>query len=174
MKKNKRCLSTILIIILLIVGVNACSKKEVAPSSDTTSTSNHDSSNSDSDTSTSNHDYPNLDSDTTQVNENDGVSIEKKNALSKAQSYSDMFHMSKQGLYEQLTSTAGEQFDKDAAEYAIENVKADWNANALAKAKEYQKDMNMSKKEIYDQLTSKAGEKFTASEAQYAIDNLPN
>lgn len=97
---------------------------------------------------------------------------EQKNALAKAQSYSDTMHMSKQGIYDQLTSEYGEQFPADAAQYAIDNVKADWKANALAKAKSYQETMNMSKKAIYDQLISKYGEQFTAEEAQYAIDNL--
>lgn len=52
-------------------------------------------------------------------------------------------HMSKQGIYDQLTSDAGEKFPEDAAQYAI-----------------------------YDQLTSSYGEKFTQEEAQYAIDHL--
>ena len=49
-----------------------------------------------------------------------------------------MMHMSKQGIYDQLTSEYGEKFPADAAQYAIDNVEADWNANALEKAKLYQ------------------------------------
>ena len=81
-------------------------------------------------------------------------------------------HMSKRGIYDQLVSEYGEKFPEDAAQYAMDNIDADWNANALAKAKEYQKLMAMSASAIYDQLTSDYGEKFTAEEAQYAIDNL--
>lgn len=98
--------------------------------------------------------------------------IEQENALKKAESYSKTLHMSKQRIYEQLTSEYGEQFDADAAQYAIDNIQADFKANALEKAKSYQSSMNMSKQRIYDQLTSSYGEKFTAEEAQYAIDNL--
>ena len=98
--------------------------------------------------------------------------IEYQNALKKAESYSKIMHMSKNGIYEQLTSEYGENFEADAAQYAIDNIKADWNANALAKAKSYQETMNMSKNAIYDQLISEYGEKFTAEEAQYAIDHL--
>lgn len=83
-----------------------------------------------------------------------------------------MMHMSKQGIYDQLTSEYGEQFPADAAQYAIDNLDADYKANALEKAKSYQNTMNMSKNAIYDQLISEYGEKFTAEEAQYAIDNL--
>ena len=99
-------------------------------------------------------------------------STEYKNALKKAESYSKLMHMSKQGIYDQLTSEYGEQFSADAAQYAIDSIQADWNANALAKARSYQNTMNMSKNAIYDQLISEYGEKFTAEEAQYAIDNL--
>lgn len=80
--------------------------------------------------------------------------------------------MSKQGIYDQLTSEYGEKFPADAAQYAIDNMSADWNANALQKAKTYQKSMSMSKSAIYDQLISEYGEKFTKDEAQYAIDHL--
>lgn len=97
---------------------------------------------------------------------------EQKNALAKAKSYSDMMHMSKAKIYDQLTSNYGEGFTAEAAQYAIDNLNADYNANALAKAKDYQSTMNMSKSKIYDQLTSSYGEEFTASEAQYAIDHL--
>ena len=44
-------------------------------------------------------------------------------------------HLSKQGIYDQLTSEYGEKFTEDEAEYAVDNVDADWNENALAKAK---------------------------------------
>lgn len=102
------------------------------------------------------------------------VSFEYRNALIKAESYSQTMNMSKRAIYDQLVSEYGEQFPADAAQYAVDNLKADFNANALAKAKDYQQTMNMSKKAIYDQLISDYGEKFTAQEAQYAIDHLAN
>lgn len=86
--------------------------------------------------------------------------------------YSKTMHMSKKGIYDQLTSEYGEKFPADAAQYAIDNMSANWNENALQKAKTYQKSMNMSKSAIYDQLISDYGEKFTKEEAQYAIDHL--
>ena len=81
-------------------------------------------------------------------------------------------HMSKSRIYEQLTSEYGEGFTAEEAQYAVDNMKADWNANALAKAKTYQERMHMSKEKVYEQLTSEYGEQFTAEEAQYAVDNL--
>ena len=100
------------------------------------------------------------------------VPTEYKSALKKAKTYSDTMHMSKQGLYEQLTSEYGEKFSAEAAQYAIDNLDADYNYNALQKAKSYQETMAMSPEAIRDQLTSEYGEKFTQEEADYAIANL--
>lgn len=98
--------------------------------------------------------------------------VEYKSALNKAESYANGMNMSKKGVYDQLVSKYGEQFSAEAAQYAIDNVVADWNANALAKAKSYQDDMSMSPAAIHDQLTSSYGEQFTQAEADYAIQHL--
>ena len=81
-------------------------------------------------------------------------------------------HMSKQGIYEQLISEHGEKFTEEEAQYAIDNLKADFNENALEKAKSYQETMSMSPEAIREQLTSEYGEKFTQEEANYAIEHL--
>jgi ABC-type Na+ efflux pump permease subunit len=99
--------------------------------------------------------------------------IEYKSALKKATSYANNQHMSKQSVYKQLTSEYGENFSPESAQYAIDNVKSDWNANALYKAKSYQTGQSMSPSSIYKQLISDYGEQFTEEQAQYAIDNLP-
>lgn len=101
------------------------------------------------------------------------VSATKVAALKSAQTYSDTMHMSKQGIYDQLTSDAGDKFDDASAQYAVDHVKADWNKNALKAAESYQKDQNMSPKAIRDQLTSDAGDKFTQDQADYAVSHLP-
>lgn len=100
------------------------------------------------------------------------VPAEYKSALNQAGSYANNLHMSKQGVYDQLVSPYGGKFSAEAAQYAIDNVKADWNANALAKAKDYQSQQSLSPSAIHDQLTSAAGEKFTQAEADYAIQHL--
>lgn len=107
-----------------------------------------------------------------ETKEDTSVPKEYRNALRSAKTYSDMMHMSKQGIYDQLTSEYGDQFDVEAAQYAIDNIKGDYLEAALKSAKNYQETMSMSKDAIYDQLTSEYGEKFTVEEAQYAIDNL--
>ncbi|MDH6674664.1 hypothetical protein M2277_005361 [Paenibacillus sp. LBL] len=100
------------------------------------------------------------------------VPREHKSALKKAEQYAEVMSMSKAGIYDQLTSEYGENFPKEAAQYAIDNIVFDWKENALKKAKQYAESMNMSDDAIYDQLISEYGEKFTKEEAQYAIDNL--
>lgn len=79
---------------------------------------------------------------------------EYRNALSKAQMYVNLMHMSKARLHDQLTSPYGEGFSEEAAQYALEHVKADWKENALKMAETYSSTMHMSKVRIYDQLTS--------------------
>lgn len=108
-----------------------------------------------------------------ETKEDTSVPKEYRNALRSAKTYSDMMHMSKQGIYDQLTSEYGEKFDAEAAQYAIDNLNADYNENALKCGENYKKTMHMSKARIYDQLTSENGEKLlTSEEAQYAIDNI--
>ena len=95
-----------------------------------------------------------------------------QNSVDNRRIYSNLMHMSKAGIYNQLVSEYGEQFSPEAAQYAIDNIKAEWNENALKTENEYQDLMNMSPKAIYDQLVSEYGEKFTQEEAQYGIDHM--
>ena len=100
------------------------------------------------------------------------VPTEYRSALRQADTYANSMHMSRQGLYDQLTSQYGGQFTAEAAQYAVDNVTADWNANALEKAESYSDSMHMSKLGVYDQLISEYGEQFTPEQAQYAIDTI--
>ena len=102
------------------------------------------------------------------------VTEQEQNALTKARMYSDNLHLSKKGIYKQLTSPYGEKFDAAAAQYAVDNLNADYNKNALEQAKAYRDNMKMSKKQVYNQLVSPYGGNFTASEAKYAIDHMDN
>lgn len=100
------------------------------------------------------------------------IPTEYKSALRQAENYSSSMRMSKQGVYDQLTSEYGGQFSDEAAQYAIDHVEADWKENALKSARSYQDTMHMSPEAIRDQLTSEYGGGFTEDEAQYAIDHL--
>ena len=101
----------------------------------------------------------------------DTVPKEYKSALSWAKMYSDTMHMSKAEIYETLLRRS--RFTEEAAQYAIDNVGADWKENALEAAKALRKrEPILSSESIYELLTFKYGKQFTPEEAQYAIDNL--
>lgn len=102
--------------------------------------------------------------------ETDDVPTEYRSALRSAENYIRSGNFSQDGLYRQLTSQF-DQFTPEAAQYAVDNVEADWNAEALDAAESYQESVNMSPAAIYDQLTSDI-EGFTPEQAQYAVDNL--
>lgn len=104
--------------------------------------------------------------------EEEKVPAEYKSALSKANIYAKTMNMSKQSIHDQLVADYGEKFSAEAAQYAMDNIKADWNKNALAKAKIYQDTMSMSPAAIRDQLVASYGEKFTEAEADYAMAHL--
>ena len=91
-------------------------------------------------------------------------------ALGKAKSYNSLFHMSKKRMYRQLTSDF-DKFSNDAAQYAVDHLKADYKYNALFNAKNYRKLFNMSKSRLINQLTSSI-DGFTEEEANYAINHL--
>ena len=108
------------------------------------------------------------------ANEEKSATRLQKAALETAKSYSDDLNMSKEKIYDILTSEVGEKFSKEDAKFAIDHLNADYNKNALETAKSYAKDMHMSNDAIYDILKSPDGEKFTEFEAKYAIDHLDN
>lgn len=57
-----------------------------------------------------------------ETKEDTSVPNEYRNALHKAENYSKMMHMSKQRIYDQLTSEYGEKFTAEEAQYAIDNL----------------------------------------------------
>lgn len=106
------------------------------------------------------------------ITSEESVPVDYISALKSGENYSDMMYMSKIGLFDQLTSEYGDQFSQEAAQYAVDNIDADWKENALKSGKNYQETMSMSPEAIRDQLSSEYGEQFTQEEADYAVENL--
>ncbi|MDK7742645.1 Ltp family lipoprotein [Helcobacillus massiliensis] len=102
----------------------------------------------------------------------DDVPVEHRNALRSAQNYLDVMPMSKQALFDQLTSEHADKFSKEAAQYAIDNIDADWKENAAKEAKIYQDELAMSRDAIYELLVSEYDGKYTPEEAKYGVDQL--
>src|SRR3954453_4137352 len=77
-----------------------------------------------------------------------------RRALESAESYLAMSGFSKQGLYEQLSSSAGEGFSQAEAQYAVDHVDADWSKEAVESARSYLEMSPMSRNELIEQLSS--------------------
>ena len=91
-------------------------------------------------------------------------------AMKKAEAYSGAKHMSKWGIRNWLTSEPN-LFSSEAAQYAVDNMKADWKANALQKAQSCRRTFISSSKDIRSRLIS-THERFTEEEADYAVSQL--
>lgn len=154
--KRPGCITPLAIVAIIIIAIAASSGGDSSDSpapTDTTATAPADAPQEATD--------PGADSD---------VPTEFRNALKKGERYANSQDMSKQGVYNQLTSEF-EGFTPEAAQYAIDNIEADWQANALSKGQRYYEQQAMSPDAVYNQLTSEF-EGFTPEEAQYAVDNL--
>lgn len=176
---------TIFIIVLVISMVIYDNEQKNIESSNTSTSSetySEDSYVDDYDSSVPDEDYDSYESDSSDETitpdekekeaNKESIPEEYSSALSKAESYSNTFYLSKVGIYDQLISEYGDQFSAEAAQYAVDNLVADYKFNALQNAKNYQETMNMSPEAIREQLTSEAGEKFTKEEADFAVKNL--
>ncbi|AKE38466.1 Hypothetical Protein NG00_00438 [Corynebacterium camporealensis] len=102
----------------------------------------------------------------------DDVPLEYSNALRAAQNYVDIMPFSYNGLYDQLTSEYGSGFTPEAAQYAVDNVDADWMAEAVEAAENYQETIPMSRDQLINQLTSEYGSQFTWEEAEHAVNSI--
>jgi hypothetical protein len=110
---------------------------------------------------------------TTQAPTTPSMTASQQQAVDSAQSYlSEGQGFSKQGLMEQLTSSAGEGFTESQAEYAISYLHPDWNAQAVDSAKGYLQLGGFSRASLIQQLTSSAGEGFTEAQAEYAVNKV--
>jgi hypothetical protein len=83
-----------------------------------------------------------------------------------------MSGFSKQGLIQQLSSSAGEGFSKADAVFAANHVDVNWNDEAVESARSYLDMTSFSRDGLIEQLSSSAGEGFTLAQAQYAADKV--
>jgi hypothetical protein len=106
---------------------------------------------------------------TTKAPAANAVSVEKQNAVRSAQSYLELMPFSRKGLIRQLSSDAGEGYTLEAATYAVDSLRIDFNAQAYKSAKSYLELMPFSRAGLIQQLESDAGEGFTHSQAVYGV-----
>ncbi|WP_396426217.1 Ltp family lipoprotein [Lactococcus cremoris] len=101
----------------------------------------------------------------------DGLTGNSLAQTKTAISYLYTGHMSKQGLYDQLTSEYGSQMTVDEANNAINRIDplVNWNNLAILSAKSYRETGNLTGQALIDQLTSEYGSRFTPEQAQYEV-----
>lgn len=92
--------------------------------------------------------------------------IEKQNALGSAESYLRSGDFSKERLRQQLEY---EWYPKDAIDYALENVEADWMKECLWNAQSHLRSSNFSKQRLREQLEY---EWYLKEEIDYAINHI--
>lgn len=94
------------------------------------------------------------------------LTVSQEQAISKAESYLDYTAFSRKGLVEQLKF---EGFSGKDAEFAVANIKVNWNEQAAKKAQDYLDFSSFSRKGLIEQLEFDG---FTASQARYGVDQV--
>ena len=79
---------------------------------------------------------------------------------------------SRDGLIQQLSSSAGDGYDIDDATIAVDSLDVDWNEQAAKSAQSYLDFKGFSCDGLIQQLSSKAGDKFTKEQATYGAKQV--
>lgn len=101
-----------------------------------------------------------------QVEEEQRKQLEYGNAIDCAQDYVDLMAFSRQRLISQLEY---EGYSNEAAVYAVDNIRVDWNSECAECAQDYLNFMSFSRQGLYDQL---AYEGFTDEQIQYGLSQV--
>jgi hypothetical protein len=96
----------------------------------------------------------------------------QEQAIGSAKDYLEFQPFSKAGLIEQLSSKAGEGFDRKDAVFAVNHIDVDWNHQAYLSAKSYLEFQHFSRAGLIEQLSSPAGEGFTHAQAVYGVNKV--
>ena len=92
---------------------------------------------------------------------------QQRNAAASAKQYLAITGFSRQGLIDQLSSSAGSGYPVQDATIAVDSLNVDWNAEAVQSAKEYLKVSPFSCTGLIEQLDSPAGSQYTVAQATY-------
>ena len=89
------------------------------------------------------------------------------NAVRSAENYLSFAGFSRDGLIQQLSSSAGDGYDVADATVAVDSLNVDWNEQAVRSAKQYLELTGFSCSGLVEQLSSSAGSKYTVDQARY-------
>lgn len=101
------------------------------------------------------------------LEEPEGLTRPQKNAVRSAEQYINMTGFSRDGLIEQLSSSAGNGYDAADATIAVDSLNVDWDEQAVRSAEQYLDMTGFSCDGLVEQLSSSAGSKYTVSEATH-------
>ncbi|MBV9524252.1 MAG: Ltp family lipoprotein [Candidatus Dormibacteraeota bacterium] len=96
---------------------------------------------------------------------------QQQNAAQAAQQYLSIQGFSRQGLIDQLSSSAGDGYSVPDATVAVDSLNVDWNAEAVQAAKSYLAMQPFSCNGLIQQLDSSAGDQFTVAQATYGAQH---
>ncbi len=107
------------------------------------------------------------------LDEPPALTLAQENVIEEAQQYVDVMAFSRQGLFDQLTSEYGGEYEDKDAEFALvyleDNKLVNWKKEAVEAAEQYLDTMSFSRDSLYDQLTSEYGGQFTKKQAEHAL-----
>lgn len=89
------------------------------------------------------------------------------NAVRSAEQYISMTGFSREGLIQQLSSSAGSGYELADATVAVDSLNIDWNEQAVRSAKQYLEMSGFSCSGLVEQLSSAAGSHYTVDQARY-------
>lgn len=100
------------------------------------------------------------------------ATVSQKNAIQSAENYLNAEAFSKQGLIQQLSSSAGSGFSRSVATYAVDHLHVNWNKEAIKATQNYLNTTAFSKQGLIQQLSSSGGSQFTEAQAVYAVSQV--
>jgi hypothetical protein len=98
--------------------------------------------------------------------------LSQQNAIKAAKDYLNTAAFSKEGLIQQLASSAGDGYPHKDAVFAVNHLHVNWNQEAVQAAKDYLNESSFSCEGLTEQLSSSAGDQYTEAQAQYAAKKV--
>lgn len=102
----------------------------------------------------------------------EGLTRPQNNAARSAKQYIGISGFSRNGLINQLSSSAGDGYDIADATVAVDSLNIDWNKQAVRSAEQYLSISGFSCKGLINQLSSSAGDKYTVSQATHGAQQV--
>lgn len=99
------------------------------------------------------------------------MSISQENAISSAKQYLSFASFSRTGLIRQLSSDAGDGYNLEDAQFAVDYLDVNWKDQARKSAVNYLEITAFSCQGLIEQLSSDAGEGFTLEQAKYGAES---